>query len=104
MQIEENGLRTMCLMLLSALGIALPGMAAAADTWPKKPLRAVVPAGAGSTVDIVPRVVFEQLSRQLGQTIVVENRPGAGTTIGSALVARANADGYTFLVNSSAHT
>jgi tripartite-type tricarboxylate transporter receptor subunit TctC len=104
MRIEENGMRTMCVMWLSALAMALPGMAAAADAWPTKPLRAVVPAGAGSTVDIVPRVVFEQLSRQLGQTIVVENRPGAGTTIGSALVARANADGYTFLVNSSAHT
>jgi len=63
-----------------------------------------VPAGAGSTVDIVPRVVFEQLAPQLGRTIVVENRPGAGTTIGTTLVAKANPDGYTFLVNSSAHT
>jgi tripartite-type tricarboxylate transporter receptor subunit TctC len=104
LQIQEDGMRTMCVMLLSSLSIALPTMAAGADTWPTKPLRAVVPAGAGSTVDIIPRVVFEQLSRQLGQTIVVENRPGAGTTIGSSLVARTNADGYTFLVNSSAHT
>jgi tripartite-type tricarboxylate transporter receptor subunit TctC len=58
---------------------------------------------AGSTTDIVPRVVFEQLSSQLGQPIIVENKAGAGTTIGSSLVARAEPDGYTLLVNSSAH-
>ncbi len=97
-------MRTMWLMLLCALGTAWPSVEVGANTWPTKPLRAVVPAGAGSTVDIIPRVVFDQLSRQLGQTIVVENRPGAGTTIGTSLVAKANADGYTFLVNSSAHT
>jgi tripartite-type tricarboxylate transporter receptor subunit TctC len=93
-----------CLIILAALTTALPTIEAGAQTWPTKPLRAVVPVGAGSTVDIVPRVVFEQLSMQLGQTIVAENRPGAGTTIGTALVAKANPDGHTFLVNSSAHT
>lgn len=91
-------------VIAAALSIALAAMEAYAQTWPAKPLRAVVPAGAGSTVDIVPRVVFEQLSAQLGQNIVVENRPGAGTTIGSALAAKASPDGHTFLVNSSAHT
>jgi len=93
-----------CLVILAAFGAILPAMASGAQVWPMKPLRAVVPAGAGSTVDIVPRVVFEQLSAQLGQNIVVENRPGAGTTIGSTLVAKAIPDGHTFLVNSSAHT
>ena len=73
-------------------------------TWPGKPIRVVVPVAPGSTVDIVPRVVFEQLSTQLGQNIIVDNRPGAGTTIGSALVAKAEPDGHTVLVNSSAHT
>ena len=77
---------------------------AAADTWPSKPIRAIIPFGPGSAVDIVPRIVFEQLSQQLGQTIVVENRGGAGGTIGSALVAKADPDGYTMLVHSSAHT
>ena len=77
---------------------------AQAETWPTKPVRAVVPFGAGSTTDIVPRVVFEQLSQQLGQTIVVENRAGAGGTIGTGLVAKADPDGYTMLVNSNAHT
>jgi tripartite-type tricarboxylate transporter receptor subunit TctC len=77
---------------------------ASASTWPAKPIRVVVPVAPGSTVDIVPRVVFEQLSTRLGQNIIVDNRPGAGTTIGSALVAKAEPDGHTVLVNSSAHT
>jgi tripartite-type tricarboxylate transporter receptor subunit TctC len=97
-------MKPMYLVILPALSIALSTMEARAQTWPTKPLRAVVPVGAGSTVDIVPRVVFEQLSPQLGQNIVVENRPGAGTTIGTTLVAKATPDGHTFLVNSSAHT
>ena len=75
-----------------------------AATWPAKPIRVVVPVAPGSTVDIVPRIVFEQLSAQIGQNVIVDNRPGAGTTIGSALVANAAPDGYTLLVNSSAHT
>ena len=63
-----------------------------------------MPVAAGSTTDIIPRVVFEQLSPQLGQTIVVENRTGAGGTIGTAFVAKADPDGYTVLVHGSAHT
>jgi len=63
-----------------------------------------VPIGAGSVTDVVPRIVFEQLSLQIGQNIVVENRPGAGQTIGANAVAKAVPDGYTVLVNSSAHT
>ena len=66
------------LMLLPALGLALVTLERRAQTWPTKPLRAIVPVAAGSLTDIVPRVVFEQLSTQLGQSIVVENRPGAG--------------------------
>ncbi|NOJ46005.1 Bug family tripartite tricarboxylate transporter substrate binding protein [Bradyrhizobium archetypum] len=75
-----------------------------AQPWPTKPLRAIVPFGAGSTTDIIPRVVFEQLSSQLGHGIVVENRSGAGGTIGAGFVAKADPDGYTLLVNSNAHT
>ena len=77
---------------------------ALAQTWPSKPIRAIIPFAAGSATDVVPRVVFEPLSAQLGQPIVVENRGGAGTTIGAALVAKAEADGYTLLATSSAHT
>ena len=91
-------------MLMSMLGLGMATAEARAQTWPTKPLRVIVPVAAGSTTDIVPRVVFEQLSTQLGQSIVIENRAGAGTTIGSNLVAKADPDGYTVLVNSSAHT
>jgi tripartite-type tricarboxylate transporter receptor subunit TctC len=75
------------------------GFPALASTWPAKPIRVVVPVAPGSTVDIVPRLVFEQLSLQLAQNIIVDNRPGAGTTIGSALVAKSAPDGHTLLVN-----
>jgi tripartite-type tricarboxylate transporter receptor subunit TctC len=74
------------------------------QAWPTKPIRAIVPFTAGSASDIVPRAVFEQLSGALGQSIIVENRPGAGGTIGAAAVARSEPDGYTILANSSSHT
>jgi tripartite-type tricarboxylate transporter receptor subunit TctC len=87
-----------CLVLLFCRGDAL------AQTWPSKPIRAIISFAAGSATDVIPRVVFEPLSARLGQPIVVENRGGAGTTIGAALVAKAEADGYTLLATSSAHT
>jgi tripartite-type tricarboxylate transporter receptor subunit TctC len=92
-----------CLLLLPALGLGLATMETDAKTWPTKPLRAIVPIAAGSVADIVPRVVFEQLSAQLHQNIVVDNRPGAGMTLGSNLAAKAAPDGHTVLVTSSAH-
>jgi|SRR5262245_43968027 len=97
-------MKAICLMLLAVLGLTFATMGAGAQTWPTKPLRVIVPFGAGSTTDIIPRVVFEQLSPQLGQSIVVENRTGAGGTIGAGFVAKADPDGYTLLVNSNAHT
>jgi len=87
-----------------ALGMLLIGHGAAARAWPTRPVKAIVPFAAGSAVDIVARQVFEQLSTQLGQAVVVENRAGAGGTIAAALVAKADADGYTLLVATSAHT
>jgi tripartite-type tricarboxylate transporter receptor subunit TctC len=94
------------LALASAAAVvpALPS-GAFADAWPsEKVIRAVVPFGPGSTIDIIGRVVLDPLSSALGQTIVVENRGGAGGTIGSAMVAKADPDGYTLLINASAHT
>jgi len=90
--------------LVPALSIAFATTEAGAQTWPTKPLRAIVPVAAGSSTDIIPRVVLEQLSSQLGQTIVVENRTGAGGTIGAAFVAKSDPDGYTILASGSAHT
>jgi tripartite-type tricarboxylate transporter receptor subunit TctC len=95
-------MRAIC--LLAALGLAFATTKVEAQTWPTKPLRAIVPVAAGSTTDIVPRVVFEQLSRQLGQKIIVENRSGAGGTTGAAFVAKADPDGYTLLAHGGAHT
>ncbi len=77
---------------------------AQADSWPTKPIRVMIPFGAGSATDVVPRIVLDRLSAQLGQPVVVENRGGAGGTLGTATVAKAEPDGYTLLATSSAHT
>jgi tripartite-type tricarboxylate transporter receptor subunit TctC len=91
--------------LLRLLIVLLAGCGHAhAQTWPSKPIHTIVPFAAGSATDVVPRAVLEPLSAQLGQPMVVENRGGAGTTIGAAIVAKAEPDGYTLLATSSAHT
>ena len=91
-------------LAISTFALALHALDASAQAWPARPLRAIVPVGAGSSTDIVHRLVLEQVSAQLGQPIVVENRVGAGGTIGSAMVAKAAPDGYTILAHGSAHT
>lgn len=91
--------RAVATVLAGAL--AWPGQGLAQD-WPgKQPIRVIVPFTAGSTTDIVGRTVFDQVSRQLGQSIVFENRGGAGTTIGTGAVATAEPDGYMLLVASA---
>jgi tripartite-type tricarboxylate transporter receptor subunit TctC len=75
---------------------------AGSETWPTKPVRVIVPYAPGSATDIVPRTVFEQVSAQLGQAFVIDNRPGGGTTIGTNAVAKADPDGHTLLVHSNA--
>ncbi len=74
------------------------------QTWPTKRVTVIVPFTAGSATDIMARTVAQRLSEQLGQPFVVENRPGAGGTIGVGAVARADADGHTILVHSSSYT
>jgi tripartite-type tricarboxylate transporter receptor subunit TctC len=90
-----------CIFAALLLATLLPSHAA--EPWPTRPLKVIVPVGAGSTTDIIPRIVFEHLALRLGQPIIVENRTGAGGTIGSGLVARAEPDGYTILAHGSAH-
>jgi tripartite-type tricarboxylate transporter receptor subunit TctC len=90
-------------LCLTALGLGLPPLNADAEVWPTRPIKVVVPITPGSVIDVAPRIVFEQLSVQLGQPIVVENRPGAGQTMGTSAVARSEPDGYTLLMNSAAH-
>jgi tripartite-type tricarboxylate transporter receptor subunit TctC len=77
-------------------------MPARAADWPTKSIRVVVPYAAGSATDLVPRTVFEQVGHQVGQSFVIENRPGGGTTVGSAQVKQADPDGHTILVHSNA--
>lgn len=75
-----------------------------AQSWPSKPIRVIVPYSPGSATDLIPRTIFAKVQEQLGQPIIVENRPGASSTIGTAAVAKAEPDGYTILVASSAYT
>jgi tripartite-type tricarboxylate transporter receptor subunit TctC len=86
-----------------ALSLALLSpVTAAAQDWPtKQPIKVIVPFTAGSATDITARTVVDQVGKQIGQTFVVENRGGAGTTLGSNLAARSEPDGYTILISST---
>jgi tripartite-type tricarboxylate transporter receptor subunit TctC len=75
-----------------------------AEDWPTHLIKATIPFGAGSATDVVPRLVFDRLAAELGQPIVIENRVGAGGTLGTAVVAKAAPDGYSILAHSSALT
>jgi tripartite-type tricarboxylate transporter receptor subunit TctC len=88
----------------AALVVLFAPLPAMAQDWPtKQPIKIVVPFSAGSATDITARTVFDQVGRQIGQTIVVENRGGAGTTLGAGMVAKSEPDGYTLLVSSTSH-
>ena len=82
----------------------LTAISAHAEDWPTHLIKATIPFGAGSATDVVPRLVFDRLAAELGQPIVIDNRPGAGGTLGTALVAKAAPDGYAILAHSSALT
>jgi tripartite-type tricarboxylate transporter receptor subunit TctC len=77
--------------------------AAAAQTYPSRPLRVIVPQPPGGGFDLVARTLSEPLGAALGQPVIVENRPGGGTTVGTEMVAKADADGYTLLLGASAN-
>ena len=87
----------------ACLSFALCSANGFAQGYPAKPVRIIVPISAGSGVDIIARTLAEQLTLIWGQKVFVENRPGKGGTIGTAEVAKAEADGYTLLANTSGH-
>src|ERR1700686_5308237 len=97
-------MRNRAALVVAIVFAALASMTAShADEWPSRPIRALIPLSPGSAADIVPRIVFEQVAAQLGQSVIVENRPGASGTIAARAVAMADSDGYTLLAHSSAH-
>jgi len=87
-----------------ALASALLALPASAQNFPDKPIQIIVPFTPGSATDVVARAVAAAMTKNLGQTVIVDNKPGAGGTIGAGQVAKAAPDGYTLLANSSAHT
>jgi tripartite-type tricarboxylate transporter receptor subunit TctC len=93
---------TLALSALPALG---PFTASAlAQAWPSKPITLIVPFPAGGTTDVLARALADKLSPVLGQTVIVESKPGAGATLGADFVAKAKPDGYTLLVGAVHHT
>jgi tripartite-type tricarboxylate transporter receptor subunit TctC len=100
--IRRNFLLEAFAALLATWLVACP-TSSHAQTWPaKQPIKVIVPLSAGSAIDIVARLVFEQVSKQIGQTVVIENRSGASQTLGASAVAKSDPDGYTILVAGSA--
>ncbi len=89
---------------LFVAALALAASQAMAQSYPTKPVRAIISFTPGSSTDIVGRLVMAKVSEYWGQPVVAENRPGAGGSIGSNVVATADPDGYTLLINSSAHS
>ncbi|MDH1178909.1 tripartite tricarboxylate transporter substrate binding protein BugE [Achromobacter mucicolens] len=93
--------RTWIKLAAAAATLSLAGAAAAQATYPDRPIRLIVPFPPGGTSDVVGRIFAEALAKQIGQPVVVENRGGAGGTVGSRAVASAAPDGYTLLLGTS---
>ena len=87
-------------LVLGTCTVGLPALPAHADEYPSRPIHLVVPFSAGGAVDGPTRVIAQELSKRLGQQVIVENKPGAGATIGSESVAKSAPDGYTLLLAS----
>jgi tripartite-type tricarboxylate transporter receptor subunit TctC len=90
--------RSARVVLAAVTAAALPAAALAQQPYPDKPIRFVVPYAPGGNTDVIARTLSEKMTPRLGQTVLVENRPGAGTLIGTEFVARAKPDGYTILL------
>jgi len=96
-----KSIRRFAVALAAMAGMAAAAPSTAASDWPSRPVKVIVPFPAGGSTDIVAREVAQALTTRFGQPFVVENRPGAASTLGTAVVAHSPGDGYTFLVTSS---
>ena len=88
----------------TAVALCIAGGSAWAQAWPSKPISLVVPFPAGGTTDVLARAVGQELSKSLGQPVVVESKPGAGATLGADFVVKSKPDGYTLLMGAVHHT
>ncbi len=100
---HKKAVRARALAFACLLGLCFAG-AASAQTYPARPINLVVPFPAGGTTDVLARALGQELSKSLGQPVVVENKPGAGSTLGADYVAKAAPDGYTLLMGAVHHT
>ncbi len=96
--------RRIALTLLIGAGAALVGPGAVAQEYPNRPVRIIVPFAPGGSADVFGRFVAQRLQEALGQNFIIDNRPGAGSVIGTDAVAKSPADGYTLLLMSNTHT
>src|SRR5437763_15586706 len=85
--------------VLALLGLLLAALPSSSQDWPTKPVKIVVPFGAGSTPDVVARLIADHLQKKLGQPFIIDNKPGASGTIGTDAVAKAAPDGTTIGVS-----
>ena len=90
-----------CFRLLGATALAAASVASQAQIWPDRPVRLIVPFPAGGATDLVARVIAQRVSKDIGQQLIIDNKAGAGGTIGSAEASKAAADGYTLLLTTS---
>jgi len=96
---KKYNLSRRLVLLAGALTLALPQLATA-QSWPTKPIKLIIPFAAGGTTDILGRLLAQQLTKDLGQNVIVENKGGAGGNIAAEFVAQAPADGYTIMLAS----
>ena len=101
---RRRAVRAFGIAIVAAAGLATTTGAVMAQSWPSKSITLIVPFPAGGTTDVLARALAEKLTQSLGQSVIVESKPGAGATLGADYVAKAKPDGYTLLVGAVHHT
>ena len=99
---RRSGIRFCAFLVTAMAGLIFGAALGAAQDYPNRPIRIIVPFAAGGAIDVLAQLVGAKISENVGQTIIIENRPGASGTIGADAVAKSQADGYTILQNSTA--